>query len=114
MIILQKEDQFSVFHNSHPLLIVQFGAQTCAPCGAIQDKIEYWRSRHAGTEFLYVPTDHFMNLCGQMGVHSVPTVWVYVQGKITLQESGIFSVDDLLSKVGRYHEMLQRARKAGN
>ena len=106
MTILQYSEDFEKQIRAHPVLLVQFGSHTCSPCGAIQERIEYWRSQHSSAQFLYIPVEQFPELCGQLGVHAVPTVRVYINGQLSIQESGIFSINDILSKTNKYYNML--------
>lgn len=89
------------------ILIVQFGAQTCVPCHTIQHKIAAWCEQQKQVGYLYIPIETFPELAAQAGVFVVPTVQVYIKGKITLQESGYFSLDMMLEKVRYYQDLLK-------
>ncbi len=106
MQILNNETELEQAVQSGGLLLVQFGAETCAPCTAIRQKIETWQAEHQAVRFLYIPTEHFRELCAQEGVFTVPTIFVYAEGRLTLRESGYFGLNALLQKVERYETML--------
>ncbi len=93
--------------RNEKILIVQFGAQACAPCHAVRHKIETWCDAVQGVSSLYVPIEDFTELAAQASVFVVPTIFVYVEGKLMLRESGYFSLDAILGKVQQYIEMLK-------
>ena len=107
MIILQNADDFKAYVDQAPVLLIEIGSKTCAPCGAIQNRIELWHQAHPESQYLYIPVEQFRNLCAQLGIFSVPVVLVYVQGKLTLRECGFFGLNELLSKVEYYLHILQ-------
>ena len=89
-----------------PVLLVQFGAETCAPCHAIRQRIDRWTARHPAADSLYISVPDFPALAAGAEVFSVPTVLVYVAGKCTLRQSGYFSLDALLQDAERYLALL--------
>ena len=88
------------------IVVVQFGSETCGPCRAIQKKIELWNMDHPRVQYLYISADSMPEICAQMDVFTVPTVLVYVQGKMTIRKSGCFSLDGILQKTEQYERML--------
>ncbi len=86
--------------------MVLFGSHSCSPCSAIRRRIDLWQRDYPGVCCLYVPVEEYPELCGQLGVFSVPTVFVYVQKKLTLRESGYFSLDQLLCQTEKYCRIL--------
>lgn len=93
--------------EQHQILIVQFGASSCGPCKAIQNKIKLWNLRCPDIYHVYISVEEMTELCAQMGVFTVPTVFVYVEGRLTLRESGFFSLEQILNKVENYRSMLE-------
>ena len=90
----------------HPVLILQFGSQSCAPCKAIHARLDRWLDLHPAVCGVYVPIEDFPQLAAQNQVFTVPTVLVYVDGRCTLRESGYFSLDELLAQAERYLDLL--------
>ncbi len=41
-----------------------------------------------------------------MGVFTVPTIFVYVDGKLTIQQSGYFSLNQVLDQIEKYEQLL--------
>ncbi len=102
---LKSSEELAMLLGTEKLLVVQFGANSCAPCSAIRKKIETWAAR-ANVAAVYIPIETFPELAAQAGVFTVPCLFVYAEGRLTVRESGYFSVEDVLAKAKRYHEML--------
>lgn len=102
---LKNSEELAMLLAAEKLLVVQFGAHSCAPCSAIRQKIEAWAAR-GNVAAVYIPVETFPELAAQAGVFAVPCVFVYVEGRLTVRESGYFSVEEILAKVERYQEML--------
>ena len=93
--------------RSRSIVLVQFGAESCAPCKALQAKIKTWNQTCPEVCHLYVDAAEFPEVCAQLGVFTVPTIFVYVEGKLTLQQSGYFSLDHMLRKIETYRRLLE-------
>ena len=82
MEILKNPEDLQEVFKAHRIVIVQFGTESCAPCKALQNRIKIWNQQH-------------------------PTIYVYVQGKLSLQQSGYFSLDARLEPVEKYRSLLE-------
>lgn len=107
MQILKSSEELQQAIANKKILIVQFGADTCAPCHAIRNKIDAWCSNMEDVQYLYIPMEAFSALAAQESVFTVPTIFVYVEGKLTLRESGYFGIDSVFQSIQRCREMLQ-------
>ena len=106
MTILEHQEEFDAAIQTHPIVIVQFGANTCAPCKALQNRIEVWTRAHPDICHIYVSVEDFRELGAQLGVFTVPTIFVYAEGKLTLRQSGYFSLDEMLQQIEKYQRLL--------
>ncbi len=88
------------------VLIIQFGSASCLPCTALRQRISLWQEVHSDVEALYVPLEKYPQLAAQNGIFTVPSVLVYVNGHLTLRESGYFSLELLLRQVERYFSLM--------
>lgn len=88
------------------ILIVQFGSASCQPCAALWQRISLWQEAHGDVEALYVSIERYPQLAAQNGIFTVPAVLVYVKGRLTLRESGCFSLELLLRQAERYRAFL--------
>ncbi len=96
--------------RERPLCIVQFGAKTCMPCAAIRKKLEQWVSTRPAAEYVYVPIEEFPDVAAAESVFTVPTVQVLVQGRLTLRESGCFSLEEMMRRMQQYLDLLESER----
>lgn len=106
MQVLQHSDDLARLAAENTVLLVQFGAETCAPCRAIKQRIDRWTAQHPQVQSVYVPIEAFPENAAQENVFSVPTILVFVEGQRTIRESGYFSLDNLLVQVQRYLDLL--------
>ena len=84
-----------------PIIILLFGDDACGPCHAIRFKLEKWlEGKNIAAR--YVDIKKNLECCSQMGIFSVPTVAVYMDGQLVARESGYFSLDEMLNRVERY------------
>lgn len=91
--------------ESTPVLILQFGEDTCGPCLAIRARIDQWLNKHEGIEARYVDIEKNLEHCSQMGIFSAPTVMAYIDGQIVARESGYFSLDTILERIEHYLDL---------
>ncbi len=108
MKIISSQEALQAAIRQHQILLLQFGSESCAPCKALQNRIEAWNQEHPAVEHVYVTADELPELCAQMGVFTVPTIFVYVDGKLTIQQSGYFSLNQVLQQVEKYENLLAR------
>ena len=92
--------------SSSPVVLLQVGGDDCAPCHAIRRKLDLWLESHPGVTARYVDISAQRALCAQMGIFSVPTVIVYMEGRVLIRKSGYFSLDSLLEQTERYMELM--------
>ncbi len=89
-----------------PVQILQIGSAACTPCTAIRQRIERWIDDHPMVSYRYISIDDHPVTAAQYGIFSVPAVLVFVEGSLTIKESGYFSLDDVLVRTERYLSFL--------
>lgn len=100
---LKKNENITELIDKSEILILQFGSDTCAPCKALRQRIDLWNEDlDEKIETRYIPIEKFPDISAEHGIFSAPTVLVYVMGKMTIRESGYFSLDEILGKIERY------------
>ena len=82
--------------------IFLFGSATCGPCVSVKKKLQLYSKEHKDVPIYYVSTDKFQRMAAQMDIFSIPTILVYVEGKLLVRESQVFSLTEILEKVGQY------------
>ncbi len=105
MIMIQNQETLQEAIQQNKIVIVQFGSESCAPCKALQNRIQTWNQRHPAVCHVYATVAELPELCAQMGVFTVPTIFVYVEGKLTIQQSGYFSLDLMLGQIEKYEHL---------
>ena len=104
---LQNSEVFSRKIQESPLLVVQFGSAQCAPCTAIEAKLDRFTQAFPEVQSVYVSVEKFPETAASQNVFTVPAVLVFAEGRLTLREAGYFSLDALLERVSRYAELLK-------
>ena len=105
---LNNQDALQAAIQQKQIVIVQFGSESCLPCRALQNRIKAWNKEHPDVCHVYVSVAELPELCAQMGVFTVPAIFVYVEGKLALQQSGYFSLDQMLDQIEKYEFLLAR------
>lgn len=106
MITIQSHIELNETIHKYPIVIMQFGSEICSPCSALKQRIEIWNKDHTKICHTYVTVDDQPKLCAQMGIFTVPSIIVYVEGKVTIRQSGYFSLDQMLDQIEKYERLL--------
>ncbi len=110
MEILNRQESLQEAIRQNQILILQFGSESCAPCKALQNRIKTWNQEHPAVCHAYMTVDELPELCAQLGVFTGPTIFVYVEGKLTIQQSGYFSLNQVLDQIEKYEQLLGLTR----
>ena len=98
-------EDINILINTTPMLLLQFGQDSCGPCHAIRFKLDQWLERHPGITARYVDIEKNLALCSQMGIFSAPAVMAFMDGQVAAKECGYFSLDTILDRLERYLEL---------
>lgn len=74
-------NDFNKILENNKIVIFQYGSITCAPCHSLKYKLTEWQKENSNIE-------------------------VYIEGKLFIQRSGYFSLDEILNKVEKYKSIL--------
>ncbi len=78
------------------VVLLDFYQASCAPCRALEPRVEAFARRHAGElRVLQVDVDEDMATAQRLGVQSLPTLIVFRDGEETTRLDGLISEDDL-------------------
>ncbi|ERK59811.1 hypothetical protein HMPREF1983_00412 [Gemella bergeri ATCC 700627] len=99
MINFTKKHNLDEIISNNSIIIIQYGTSTCMPCHAIKNRIDIWNKDNSDIATYYISLEENMNIAAQRGILSAPTVEVYIEGKLSIQKSGYFSLDEILDKV---------------
>ena len=106
MINFSKKDDLNKIISKNTITIIQYGAATCMPCHSIKNRITTWQENHKDVAAYYISLEENMEIAAQRGILSAPTVEVYIEGKLSIQKSGYFSLDEILDKVSSIGEKI--------
>ncbi len=77
-------------------VLLDFYQASCAPCRALEPRLEAFARRHAGElRVLQVDVDEDAATAQRFGVQSLPTLIVFRDGEETARLDGLISEDDL-------------------
>ena len=104
---LQNRQELADMIRCCRLLVVQYGAASCLPCGAIREKLTEWQQAHPAVEMVYVPLEEYPDLAAGQSIFAAPAVLVYADGQLTVRRSGCFSLEEIFCEIGRYAALLE-------
>ena len=107
MIDFTKNDDLNKIINDNDIAIIQYGTPTCMPCHSIKNRITTWQEDHKDITAYYISLEENMEIAAQRGILSAPTVEVYIEGRLSIQKSGYFSLDEILEKVSSVSEQMK-------
>ena len=99
-------NDFNKILENNKMVLFQYGTSTCAPCYSLKNKLTEWKKQNPDIEVYYIPIEDNIELAAQNGILSTPTIEVYIEGKLFIQRSGYFSLDEILNKVEKYKSIL--------
>lgn len=98
---------------SAPLALLQFGTASCAPCGAIRQKVDRWLDErdkepgHLPIDAVYISLDTHPALAAQADVLSAPTLRFYAEGQLWAEAAGYFSLEAFLDRAERAEQLMK-------
>ncbi len=90
-------------HND--MLLLYFSGTTCGVCRDMLPKLDKLLKRYPGIRAAKAEAQSLPELAAAHGVFSVPAILLFIQGKETVREAGIISLDGLDRKIARYYEL---------
>ncbi len=80
-------------------VLVDFYADWCGPCKAIEPIIDTLESEVEGLQVVKVDTDRFMSLARDYHIITVPNLKLFSRGKIKKEKTGIMTKDEIMNFV---------------
>jgi thioredoxin 1 len=78
------------------VVLLDFYQASCAPCRALEPRLEAFARRHAGQlRVLQVDVDEDMATAQDLGVQSLPTLILFSDGTETARLGGLIGDEDL-------------------
>lgn len=93
--------------GSSGAILVYFYNDACAPCVALRPKVqEMMDKNYKKMDLLFINSAQFPELSAHYGVFASPTIIVFFEGRENFRVSKYVSIQELISKIGRYYSML--------
>lgn len=87
--------------------LVYFSNDSCNVCKVLKPKVsEMGRMQFPRMQLLYIDTDKSPLISGQYRVFTIPTIFIYFQGKEHARFSRNFNMFDFEQSIGRPYEMI--------
>lgn len=98
-------DQLTQLQSSAAVPIL-FGGEHCAVCKSLRPQLEsILEQQLPGMQAVYIDCEQAAEICAQHGVFSLPVVKAYIDGMKVAEESGAFSIKQLVQTIERPYVM---------
>lgn len=98
--------QIDELQRENEIVLVYFGSPSCGVCRDILPKLERMLENYPHIKAVRVETQNLPELSAGYGVFAIPVILLFIQGRETLREGGIISLDRLEPKIARYYGLL--------
>ena len=105
--ILNSVEEFENIKNSQKDFVLYITEGTCNVGENIAPKLEKLIADHFPKLKLYYSyTNNTPEISAQLSIFTVPTLLVYFDGKLYIQKSRTFSLQELATEIERYYNLL--------
>ncbi len=98
MVVLKNKFDFEELIKGEKVL-VDFYAEWCGPCKAIEPIIDELESQVEGLEVVKIDTDRFLSIAREQHVITVPNLKIFSNGKLVKETTGIKTKEELINFV---------------
>jgi len=82
------KENFEQVVTTNPIVVVDFWAPWCGPCKGFAPVFEGASEKHQDVVFAKVNTDDEQEIAGAFGIRSIPTLMVFRERVLLLQQAG--------------------------
>lgn len=101
-----EKENIEKLKNHSDMLMVYFGDDSCSVCVSMKPKLIKMLESYPNIKFLNINPNENRKLAAEYNIFAIPVIILYIQGKETIREARIISLDNLEVKIKRYYEML--------
>ena len=105
MDIIKTKDGLNNLINETDMLLVYFGSNSCSVCHSMLPKVEKLLVKYPKIKGVRVETENSVELSANFSVFTIPVIILFIQGKETIREARIISIDILEQEIKRYYEL---------
>ena len=99
-------DEYKSFTSSGKMRLLYISRPACGVCTALKPKVMEIVDSYTEIEAAYLNMDKLPESAGEFSIFTIPGILFYIEGKETIREARYISIDDLSSKIDRYHQMM--------
>ncbi|HNW87116.1 MAG TPA: thioredoxin family protein [Candidatus Limiplasma sp.] len=100
---IQTVQELETLARTHDLLLVYFSGETCGVCRSLLPKVEKMLEAYPQIASARVEVGQAPELAASRQIFSVPAILLLIQGKETIRESGVLSLQALEQRIARYY-----------
>ena len=98
MVVLKNKFDFEELIKGDKVL-VDFYAEWCGTCKAVEPIIDELESQVEGLEVVKIDTDRFLSIAREQHVITVPNLKIFSNGKLVKETTGIKTKEELINFV---------------
>lgn len=99
-------DEIREFITSGRMRLVYVSRPSCGVCTAVKPKVIDIIEKYGELEGTYVDLDKLPEAAGEFSVFTIPGILLYIDGKEMIREARYVSVEELESRIERYHSFM--------
>jgi len=105
MDIINSIEKINDLINNNEMLLIYFGSDTCGVCNSMMPKIEKMLERFKEIKSVKVEPEKSLELSAKYNVFTIPVIILFIQGKETIREARIISIENFEQKISRYYKL---------
>lgn len=102
MEIIRSYESLRQIIDSNEMVLVYFGSDGCGICQSMMPKVEKMVEGFPNIKAFRVDADKNLKISAAFNVFTIPVILLFIQGRETIREVRIISLDNLEQKIARY------------